>query len=180
MLAIIIILLAGAATAEDQKPPMDLLTYPGAEVTMEVNLSAEDIAPMIQATMPMMGDTGQILSPEDLNDILKDLKQIEILQLDVRRSKTKVQDIATYYSSKLPDGKWSRVLYRSDSKSSLAIYADAEAKSYYGFSIRNASPAGKPIKQVTMAKIVGKIDFQKLAQLATKAVIAFSQPQCGL
>lgn len=161
---------SSACLAEDVKPPMDLAVYPGSETMMEVNLSAEDIQPMIQATLPLLthGGGAHSLNPDDLTAALKDVKRIEYVQLDLDKPRTTLQMVADYYIRNIPDGKWSRVYYTSSADSTLAVYASPALDSYYGFRARTKTIDGRQTKEIDVAKLVGKIDFSKLLSLAAK------------
>lgn len=167
--------ICGAAFAQEEKPPMDLPVYPGAETAMEVNMSNEDILPMAKAMLPMLsGKLGPVLDKIDidkLGEVLKDVKQIEMVQMDINNTKVKDADIANYYAKNMPSGQWTRVFRQSDPKlGAITLYMQAGIESIYGYRIRSVSTDGKPAKRVEAIKIVGKIDYMKLLQVAGEAV----------
>lgn len=160
------------ALADDEKPTMDLAVFPGAEVTMEMNLTSEDIMPMLQAMLPLMGDSmggiARAVKPEEIADVLKDIRRLEVLQVEVRRARTTLDEISSFYGKNLPDGQWRRVFYSSDDKSSTAIYADPASQSYYGFRTRTKTDGSKTIKEALAAKVVGSIDIRQALALAAR------------
>jgi hypothetical protein len=177
ILVLIILLIAAApALAKDQKPAMDLPVYPGSETTMEVDLSAEDIPPMLQAAIPMLAGSkpglAELLKPDELTEILKDVKRVEFLQLETKSKNTTLQQITDYYAKNLPAGKWSRVYFTSVSGSTTAVYANPDQQTYFGVRAQTRSVDGRQVKQINVAKLVGKIDFARLIDIAAKAFTA--------
>ncbi len=176
-----LMLAGGGLLAEDERPPIDLPVYPGAEVTMEVNLGAEDIVPMVEATLPLVisgrPELAQVLRPEDLGRILKDVKKVELLQLELDKPKTTLQQIAAHYTAKLPDGRWRRAYYSSVAQKALVVYASPGAEAYYGFRIRGRAVDGRQITQIEVARVVGRIDLPGLVKLAAKLMQASSLPE---
>ena len=173
-LTILVLLLSIAAFAQD-KPPMDLPVYPGGEPGMEVNLSNEDILPMVKVMFPMLagklGSAAQNIAPEDVATIFTDVKRIQVLQLDVAKPEVTESDITTYYGKNLPSGSWTRVFWQSAPKvGTVAIYALGGGESIYGFRVRTVSNDGKPAKRVEIFKTEGKIDFAKLLIMAGKFI----------
>lgn len=173
ILAVTVLVLQGvSAYAEDEKPPMDIAIFPGAEVTMEMNLTSEDIMPMLQAMLPLMGDSygglAKAVSPDEIAGLLKDIRRVEALQVEVRKSSVTLDEIASFYGKNLPEGQWRRVFYSSDGKSGLAIYADPASQSYYGFRTRSKADGSKTIKEALAAKVVGSIDLRQVLALAAK------------
>jgi len=167
--------LATAALAEDEnRPPMDIRAYPGAQTTMEVNMTNQDFLPMIQAMLPLAGDklgkfAGNV-KPEDLADILRDVKRIEFLQMELGKPKVTERAIADYYGKNLPSGTWSRVMYRAeDGKGITAVYAQDGMESIYWFRVRTEKVDGKPIKKIEVAKTEGKLDLGKLFSFVCEA-----------
>lgn len=169
-----LIALSNCAIAQD-KSSVDLPVYPGGEATMEVNLSDKDILPTIKAMVPMLsGKLGSLAQKIDINevsDILKDVKQIEFLQIDVNKSSVTESDITSYYTKHLPAGDWSKVFWQSSPQmGTISIFSLGDAQSLYGFRVQTVKEDGKPVKQVMIAKIVGKLDFAKLLSMAGKFV----------
>lgn len=175
LLAVLFFVCGSQVLCQDEKPPIDIPVYPKADVTTEVNLTQQDILPMIQATMPLLGGSlgklGGDLEPEDIAAILADVRQIEFLQLEIKSRKVGLAQVAAFYAKNLPAGAWTRVFYRSSADSgTLAVYYDAGSEAYYGFQTRAVTTAGKHVKQVDAGKIVGKIDFAALIRLAARVV----------
>ncbi|MHB9036872.1 MAG: DUF2059 domain-containing protein [Armatimonadota bacterium] len=165
--------LCAAAFAQDEKPPMDLPIYPGAETAMEINMTSEDILPMAKAMLPMLsGKLGPMLDkidPVELADVFKDVKQIEMVQLDVNNTKVTENDMIGFYAKNIPSGEWNKVFWQSNAKSgTIALYAQTGFEGMYGFRARSIVVDSKPVKRVEVAKIRGKIDYIKLLQMASK------------
>lgn len=172
-----LLLLAGGPVLAETKLPMDLPTYPGGESTMEVNLSNEDILPMVKAMLPLMGDKlgklAEQISPEEIADVLKDVTQIEFRQVDIAKPGVAERDIADFYSKHLPTGNWNRVFLQSlGSSGTIAVYAQPGGEMLYGFRVRTVKQDDKLIKRAEVAKIDGKIDYAKLIALAAKVLQA--------
>jgi len=172
--ALALVACAGIAWAQDG-PSVDIPIYPGGESTMEMNMSQADILPMIKSMLPLMsGKTGSVLgqvSVDDIGAVLKDVTQIEFLQVEIAKSAVKESDVADFYAKKLPEGKWSRVFWQSK-QGTVAIYVQSGMTAIYGYRVQTIKPDGKPIKQVQVAKIVGKIDYAKLLEIASKVAAA--------
>ncbi len=170
---LIAMLMATAAFAQTEKSAMDLPIYPGAETGMEVNMSNEDILPMAKAMLPMLsGKFGSLLDKidvQDLADAMKDVKQIEFVQLDVNDPKVTEKDIQGFYAKNVPTGEWSRVLWQNAAKKgTFALYAQKDVEGIYGFRTRSLVVDGKSVKRIEVAKVSGKIDYVKLLQMAGK------------
>ena len=172
-ITVLVLLLSVAAFAQE-KPPMDIPVYPGGEPGMEINLSNEDILPMVKAMFPLfagkLGAAAEKLSPEDIALIFKDMKRIQVLQLDVAKAGVSETDISTFYNKNLPSGSWTRVFWQSaPTVGTVAVYAQG-GEGLYGFRIRTVSEEGKPVKRVEILKTEGKVDFAKLISLASKFI----------
>jgi len=174
LIAGMLMLLSICAYAQE-KPSMDLPTFPGGETSMEVNLSNEDILPTMKAMLPMlsgkMGSIAQKINPDEIAAVLKDVKRIQVLQVDVNKSGVTDSDITNYYSKNLPTGNWNRIFWQSAPKiGTLAVYVQGTGDSLYGFRVQTVTVDGKPAKQVMIGKIEGKIDFAKLLSIAGRFV----------
>jgi hypothetical protein len=170
---IIAMCVAGAAFAQAEKPSMDLPIYPGSETAMEINMSNEDILPMAKAMLPLLsGKLGPMLDKidvQDLADVMKDVRQIQFVQLDISDEKVTEKDITAYYAKNIPSGEWSRVLWQNAAKKgTFALYTQKDVEGIYGFRARSMVLDGKNVKRVEVAKICGKIDYVKLLQMAGK------------
>lgn len=167
VLALLALLCGSAVVAE--APPMDIPIYPGGESTMEINLTNEDLLPTLRAILPMvkMGGLDKI-NPDDIAVALKDVKRIQMLQLDIKRTATET-DLADFYAKKLPAGDWNKVFWQKAGKQgTLVIFVQGMGEKLYGFRVQSAVADGKPIKRVQILKTEGKIDYVKLMTVAAK------------
>ncbi len=174
LVALALVACVGAAWAQDA-PSMDIPLYPGGESTMEINMGQADILPMLKTMLPLMsGKTGSLMgqiSVDDISAVLKDVTQIEFLQVEVAKSAVKESDVADFYAKKLPEGKWTRVFWQSKS-GMTSIFVQSGMSAIYGYKVETIKVDGKPVKQAQVAKIVGKIDYVKLLDMAAKMAIA--------
>ncbi|MCL5103166.1 MAG: hypothetical protein M1133_03500 [Armatimonadetes bacterium] len=172
LIAAAMLIVVSAAFAEE-KPAMDLSVYPGGESTMEINMGSEDILPTIKAMLPMLsGKLGKMadkINVDDLAGALKDVKQIELLQVDVAKPGVTESDITSFYGKSLPAGNWTRIFWQSLPKTgTVAIYSQAGGDGLYGFRVQTTTVDSKPMKRVQILKTQGKIDFVKLLEMASK------------
>ena len=172
LIAIAVLIVGGAAFAEE-KSAMDLPVYPGGEATMEINMGNQDILPMLKAMLPMLsgklGKMGAKINPEDLAAALKDVKQIELLQVDVAKPEVTENDVAGFYAKNLPAGNWTRIFWQSLQKSgTVAIYSQSGGDGLYGFRVQSTVVDSKPVRRVLALKTQGKIDYVKLLEMAGK------------
>ena len=170
---LIFVSFCSVSLAQDSKPPLDIAIYPGAETAMELNLTSEDILPMLQAMLPMMGaklgPLAEKVQPDDIAALLKDLKRVEFVQLNIPRASVSEQEVVHYYAKNLPAGKWSRVFYRSQpAGSTAALYARNGMQAVYGFRVSIVNLDGKPAKRVEVLKTEGSIDLVKILTFAAK------------
>jgi hypothetical protein len=174
VIAIIILALSAIGImAQTDKPPLDIPVYPGAETAMEVNLTNEDILPTLQALLPLMGNKlgpmGETLQPEGVADLLKDLKRLQLLQLNILKASVSEADVTHFYEKNLPSGKWSRVYYQSKPASgTIALYAQNAMEAIYGFRVTKSKIDGKPAKRVEVLKTDGAIDLIKVISFVGK------------
>ena len=181
VLAVLLMLVCSIAVAEEEKLPMDLPIYPSGESTMEMNITSADILPMLSAMLPLaargMGKLAEAISPEEVASILADVRRIQVLQLDVPKPKVTEAQIASYYAANLPQGRWSRVFWQTDSpKGTMALYSQKDTEQLFGFHISSVQAEGKQIERVEVVKIEGKIDYAKIITMAAKL---FSQKAAG-
>ncbi|MCX6343572.1 MAG: hypothetical protein NT018_00695 [Armatimonadetes bacterium] len=174
LLGLVLMLVACAGWAQDK--PADLPVFKGGEVTMEINLGNADIIPTLNAILPLMSDNiskiMQGVNPDDLAAVLKDVTQIEMIQVEVAKSSVSESEIASFYGKNIPEGKWSRVFWQSKPKGGvLAIYVQSGLEAIYGYKVETKNVDGKPVKRAQIAKIKGKIDFLKLISIASKIAI---------
>ena len=168
---LVILLSFSVAWAQEEKPPMDLPVYPGGSSTMEINMTSEEILTMLQAMIPLAGETlgklGEAVNPESMADILKDVKRIEYLQVNIPTPGVKEDQIAAFYAKKLPAGRWSRVLWLTDSRSgAAALYSQPNTEQLYGFRVTSVKAEKKTIKRADILKIEGRIDYVKALKMA--------------
>lgn len=170
---IAVALLVCASVVAAESPAMDIPVYPGGEATMEINLTNEDLLPTIKAMLPMI-KLGGIEDKIDLNDLdaaLKDVKRVEVLQLDIKKSATDSQ-IGDFYAKNAPAGDWNRVFWQSLPKiGMMAVYVQGGGEKLYGFRVQSVVVDGKTIKRVFILKTEGKIDFMKVLTIAGKVFI---------
>lgn len=174
-----LIALSGTVFAQES-PKVSIPVYPGSEVGMEINMSNADIMPMIKAMAPLMtGKTAEIfqkINPDDLAAVFKDVSRIELIQFDVNKSYVTEQFIADFYTRNLPQGKWSRVFWQTDPKTGIiGVYMQEGMAGIYGFKIESTKVDGKLTRKGSVLKMAGKIDFQKLLEMAAKVALP-SQP----
>ena len=174
-LIVVLAVVVSASAVAAEKPPIDIPVYPGGQTTLEVNLTGEEFLPLMQAMLPMlsrqMGELVEKINPEDIAEALKDLKRIEVLQIDVAGSGVTERDIAAFYSKNLPSGKWNKVFWQSSDKlGTVAVYFQEGFTGVYGFRVSTAKVEGKLVRQALVAKVDGKLDFVKLLKLAGKLV----------
>ncbi|MEN6356695.1 MAG: hypothetical protein ABFD83_06370 [Armatimonadota bacterium] len=172
-LVILAALTGTSCFAQGEKQPMDLPIYPGSETAMEVNMSNEDILPMAKAMLPMLsGKFSSVLDKIDMNDvadIIKDVKQIEFVQLDIADSKVTQKDIIGFYTKNIPGGEWTRVFWQNaPNTGTVAVYTQKDIEGIYGFRTRTVMVDDKSVKRVEVAKVTGKIDYVKLLLMAGK------------
>ena len=168
---LVILLSFSVAWAQEEKPPMDLPVYPGGSSTMEINMTSEEILTMLQAMIPLAGEKfgklGEAVNPESIADILKDVKRIEYLQVDVSQPGVKEDQIAAFYVKKLPPGRWSRVLWLAGGQSgAVALYSQPNTEQLYGFRVASVNLEGKTIRRADVLKIEGRIDYVKALKMA--------------
>lgn len=177
LLSIVITLcICACAYAEEKKPPVDIPVYPGGETSLEINLANDEFLPMIQAMLPMLsgklGEIAEKVKPEEIAEVLKNLKRIEVIQVDVAEKDCTDTDIANFYARNVPAGKWNRLLWQSSDKlGAVALYSLEGFDGFYGFRVSQKMEDGKPVYQATVARTEGTIDFVKLLALAGKVMM---------
>lgn len=172
---VLLIALSGMAFALES-PKASIPAYPGSEVGMEINMSNADILPMIKAMAPLLtgktADIFQKINPDDLAAIFKDVSRIELIQFDVGKSGVTEQNIAYFYLKNVPEGKWSRVFWQTNPKTGIiGAFVQEGMSGVYGFKIESARIDGKLVRKGSVLKLSGKIDFQKVLELAAKVAL---------
>lgn len=174
LVAIALVACVGVAWAQDA-PSMDIPLYPGGESTMEINMGQADILPMLRTMLPLLsGKAGSLLGQinvDDISAVLKDVTQMEFLQVEVAKSAVKESDVADFYAKKLPEGKWTRV-FRQSKSGVMSVFVQSGMNAIYGYRVQTIKVDGKPVKQAQVAKILGKIDYAKLMEIASKIALA--------
>lgn len=177
LIALLVFSLAGPFVQAEDKPILDIPIYAGGEVTMEVNLTNEDILPMVNAMLPLLsrkfGEIVETVSAEDIAGVFKDIKSIQFLQFDLTKSGIADRDIADFYAKSIPQGSWNRIFWQTDAlNGTIAVYCQSGGEMLYGFRIRSIKESQKIIKRVEVLKTKGKLDYARLISLAAKYVSA--------
>lgn len=177
-LLVVAILAFAASAAVAEAPPMDLPIYPDGEVTMEINMTNEDILPTIKAMLPLIGakfgDKLEGINAEDLAAIFKDVNRIQVVQVEVAKQGVTSKDVAQYYATNTPKGDWSRVFMQSaGTKGSIALYTQGAGANMalYGFKIDEKVVDGKPTTRALVVKTDGMLDLAKLVTIAAQFFI---------
>jgi hypothetical protein len=128
---------------------------------------------MAKAMLPMLsGKLGAVIEKIDMNDvadIIKDVKQIQFVQLDVTDQKVTEKDVIEFYTKNIPSGEWTRVFWQNTPNAgTIALYTQKDIEGIYGFRARTMAVDGKSVKRVEVAKVTGKIDYVKLLLMAGK------------
>jgi len=181
LIALLVFSLVGPFVQAEDKPILDIPIYAGGEVTMEVNLTNEDILPMVNAMLPLLsrkfGEIVETVSAEDIAGVFKDIKSIQFLQFDLTKSGIADRDIADFYAKSIPQGSWNRIFWQSDAlKGTIAVYCRSGGEMLYGFRIRSIKESQKTIKRVEVLKTEGKLDYARLISLAAKYATAAALP----
>lgn len=166
-LAALLLLVCGSVLAADA-PQVDVPIYPGGESTMEISLTQDDLLPTLQAMLPMMG--GKFADKIDFNEVaaaLKDVKRVQYITVDIVKP-TSFDSIADFYTKKMPAGDWTRVFWQKSSSGVAAVYIQGQGEKLYAYRLAESKVEGKPIKQISVLKTEGKIDFAKVVTIAGK------------
>lgn len=163
------LLLMCSSVIAAEKPGVDIPLYPGGESTMEINLTSDDLLPTLQAMLPMMA--GKLTDKIDFNDLaaaLKDVKSVQFLQVDIKKTATETE-VTDFYAKKMPAGDWNRVFWqKSPTMGTVALYVQGQGEKLYGFRVTQEKVDDKPVKRVAILKTDGKIDYVKLLAMASK------------
>lgn len=170
-------LMACPALAEIDRPANDLPVYPGGESAMEMNITNEELLPMLGVMLPLaagkLGDAAEAINPDEIAAIFKDVRRMLFRQVNITKQGVTEQQITDFYSKSLPTGQWSRVFWQSKGpEGTVGIFMQSNAEMLYGFRVRTTAQDGKSVKRVEVAKIEGPIDFGKLMSLAGKFLAA--------
>ncbi|MGQ9455418.1 MAG: hypothetical protein ACUVRS_10920 [Armatimonadota bacterium] len=172
MVLTILLLTGPIAVAQDEKPPMDLPIYPGGSTVTEVNVTGEELANLIQALLPILGEkfgpVAQVVNSDELTEIIRDIKRIQYMESHISKASVTHEQVANFYSKKLPSGQWSRILWLANESNVLALYAQNNMEQLYGFRSSDDQQDGKTIRKAQVVKIEGKIDYVKAVKLVGK------------
>ncbi len=174
---LLVTLLVCTALAETERPANDLPVYPGGESTMEMNITNEEILPMLGVMLPLaagkLGDAAEAINPDEIAAIFKDVRLMLFRQVNVTKQGVTEQQVIDFYAKSLPAGQWSKVFWQSKGpQGTMGIFMQNNADMLYGFRVRTTAQDGKSVKRVEVAKIEGPIDFGKLMNLAGKFLAA--------
>jgi hypothetical protein len=174
IISIALCLLAVMAVAQD-KPPITIPTYPGAQVMMEINMNNEDLATLLPMFISGAGDMVAGINEDDITDVLKNIIRVEYLQLESSKAGVDIAKLASFYNQKIPAGKWNKVFYmKSKNGQVISVFAQSDMAELYGYRMQTVKIDGKSVNKMDVARIEGKIDFQKLMKIAAP-IIAKSQ-----
>jgi hypothetical protein len=176
LLGVLLVLILAAAplvAVAQEKPPIDLPELVGGEVTMEINMTSEDILPTVKAMLPLlmssMGKDAETINSDEVANAFQDVKRIEMLQVDYSKSDKTESDIAAFYAKNAPPGDFTRVFWQSKKLTgTMAVYSSAGGEKLYMFRVRTVVEAEKSIKKIEVAKTEGKIDYAKLIPIAMR------------
>lgn len=166
VLIIAFCLLAIMAVAQD-KPPISIPTYPGAQTILEINMSNEDLSTLLPMFMSGMPKELDGVSEDDINDVLKDIERVEYLQLESKKPDVSLSQLASFYNKNIPEGKWNRVFYmKSANGQVMTVYSQANMAQLYGYRFQTVKVDGKPVIRMDVARLSGRINFEKLMTIA--------------
>jgi hypothetical protein len=175
LLVISFTLLLASAVCAAEKPPIDISIYPGGQSTLEINLTNDEFMPMLDMFLPMvtekLGKFADKIKPDDIASLLRDLKRVEFVQVDVSKANVTELEIAAYYSKCLPPGKWNRLFWQTaDKLGTVGLYSLDGFTGLYGFRVSKEQIEGKTVYRAMVGKIEGTIDFIKLLNMASKMI----------
>lgn len=166
VLTVILCLLAVIAVAQE-KPPISIPVYPGAQAVMEVNMTNEELLSLLPVFASGAAKQLEGISEEDISSVLKDVKQVEYMQMECSKKGISIAKLTAFYNQKIPDGKWNRVFYSKAADGQVvAVYAQENVNELYGYRMRAVKIDGKMVNKMDVARITGKIDFEKLLSIA--------------
>lgn len=167
----VILLFATCAAAQD-KPPISLPTYPGAQVTMEMNMSNEDIQTLLPMFLGTVGDKLKGITEDQILDLLKDVKQIEYQQMEINKNGVDCFKVCSFLQKEIPAGNWHKIFYsKSATGEIMTVYSQPNAEYLFGYRVRKVKVDGKFIQRADVAKITGRIDFEKLMKTAGEVIM---------
>jgi hypothetical protein len=176
LLGVILVLTLAAAplvAVSQEKPPIDLPSLAGGEVTMEINMTSDDILPTVKAMLPLLmnniGKDSDKIDADEVASAFQDVKRIELLQVDYSKPDKSETDIAAFYAKNVPAGDYTRVFWQSKKISgTISVYSSPGGEKLYLFRVRTVVEEEKAIKRIEVAKTEGKIDYAKLIPIAMR------------
>lgn len=167
LLIIVLALCFCVATFAEDTAPISIPAYPGAEVGMEASMNNEDLMSVLPFLLAGAGAKLGNISEEDVSDLMKDVKQVEYLQMEYSK-KDPQSKLISFYQKNIPSGTWNRVFYMKTKDGQLiTVYSKANMEELYGYRFRTVKVDGKLVSKIDVARITGKLDFQKLISIAT-------------
>ncbi len=173
LLFLFVLIIPTSSFAASNEPKKEIPVYKGSEVVMEVNLSNEDILPMLKVALPMAGNilNQKGITEEDITAVFKDVEKIEFVQIQITKPESTIADISKFYSNVIPSADWNRVFWQNNTQTGMiALFAKKGGDAIYGFRIQKESVGGRPVKTVSIGKMSGKIDYVKLITIAAKFI----------
>lgn len=147
--AIMAIWMLSGAMAAPQKTLLDdigLPMPPGSKIIMEANIPPGKLMDSIAK------EYGSWLG-------LSELKQVGIITLSLDQN-TSVQQILRFYDPSIAEPTWKTIAKSLDNNSAMAIVYNEKR----GMLVINIDPVGKNDRQLTIVRVLGKLDPAKLAR----------------
>ena len=138
---------------------------------MEINMTSEDILPTVKAMLPLlmstMGKGAEKINPDDVASAFKDVRRIQMLQVDYSQPDKTEADIAAFYAKHAPSGDYTRVFWQSRKLTgTISVYSSSGGENLYMFRVRSVVEEKNTINRIEVAKTEGKIDYAKLIPIA--------------
>lgn len=166
IISIVLCMLAAVAMAQE-KPPVSIPVYPGVQVNMEINMNNEDLATLLPMFMSGAGDIAEGISEDDIADMLKNITRVEYLQMESSKPGVDLSKLVSFYNKNIPAGNWHKVFYmKSKDGQVVSVYAQSDMAELFGYRMQTVKVDGKTVNKMDVARIEGKIDFQKLITIA--------------
>jgi hypothetical protein len=117
------------------------------------------------------GGIADKLNPDDLEPILRNVRLVEVTQVEIKNNDTDSK-IADFYTKNAPAGEWSQV-FRNTTQSggTIGLFIQSGGEKFYAFRIQPTKDNGKAIRKVTTVRLEGKIDFAKALATAAKLML---------
>lgn len=146
---VLVMWIISGVTAIPQRSLLDeigLPLFPGSKVTMEANIPPGKLMDSIAR------EYGSWLG-------LSELKQVGIVTLSLDQD-TPVQQIQKFYDPSIAEPTWKTIAKSLDKNSAMAIVYNEKR----GMLVINIDPVGKNDRQLTIVRVLGKLDPAKLAR----------------